>query len=43
MLVPAYNNFLVLDVKKRKLESIDHLPGNEWEFLKQWNKKPFLL
>jgi two-component sensor histidine kinase/sugar lactone lactonase YvrE len=43
VLVPGLNNFFVLDIKKRKLESIDHLKGDQWEFLKQWEKNPFLL
>jgi signal transduction histidine kinase/streptogramin lyase len=43
VLIPAYNNFLVLDVKKRKLDDIDHLRGDEWDFLKQLRSKSVIL
>jgi ligand-binding sensor domain-containing protein/two-component sensor histidine kinase len=43
ILIPIYKNFLVLDVRKKKLDSIDNFMGDEWRYLKQWSKKNYTL
>ncbi len=41
--VPLADSLCVLDIKKKTLESIDRLTGDEWKFLKLRNKLPNII
>jgi ligand-binding sensor domain-containing protein/two-component sensor histidine kinase len=43
ILIPTSKNFLLLDIRKRKIQSVDKLTGIEWDMLKQLNKNIILL
>jgi ligand-binding sensor domain-containing protein/two-component sensor histidine kinase len=43
ILVPLADSLCVLDMKKKTLESIDRLTGDEWRFLKSGNKLPNII
>jgi signal transduction histidine kinase len=43
VLIPGNHGFLVLDIKKRSLESLNDFSGNQWDHIKKWSEKPSLL